>query len=160
MTTAETIPTVVASPWPEPDIPAGSLTSFLLSAVPQRADHPAVVDAATGRSLTYGELTHQVERVAAGLAAHDLAKGDVVAILAPNSPEWLVACHGAIAAGGVVSGLNPLWSADEVAAQIHDSAARFLDTIGPLAATVCTTLAMQARWVSITPLGRPVVPLE
>ena len=59
----------------------------------------------------------------------------MVAILAPNSPEWLVACHGAIAAGGVVSGLNPLWSADEVAAQIHDSAARFLVTTGPLAAT-------------------------
>ena len=59
----------------------------------------------------------------------------MVAILSPNSPEWLVACHGAIAAGGVVSGLNPLWSADEIAAQIHDSAARFLVTIGPLAAT-------------------------
>jgi acyl-CoA synthetase (AMP-forming)/AMP-acid ligase II len=94
-----------------------------------------VVDAATGRSLTYGDFAHQIERAAAGFAAEGLGKGDVVAILSPNSPEWLVACHGAIAAGGVVSGLNPLWSADEVAAQIHDSAARFLVTTGPLAAT-------------------------
>jgi len=135
MTAAESLSTVVTSPWPDLDLPDVALTAFLLAAAAQRPDHPAVADAATGRSLTYGELAHQVERVAAGFAAQHLRKGDVVAILAPNSPEWLVACHGAITAGGVVSGLNPLWSADEVAAQIHDSAARFLVTTGPLAAT-------------------------
>ena len=135
MTAAHTIPAVVGSPWPDPDLPDVSLTAFLLAGAAERAGHPAVVDAVSGRSLTYAELAHQVERIAAGFAAQHLRKGDVVAILAPNSPEWLVACHGAIAAGGVVSGLNPLWSADEVAAQIHDSAARFLVTVGPLAAT-------------------------
>lgn len=132
---AETLPAVVVSPWPDPDIPDVSLTAYLLAAAAQRGDHPAVLDAATGRSLTYDQLAHQVERVAAGFAACGLAKGDVVAILAPNSPEWLVACHGAIAAGGVVSGLNPLWSADEIAAQVRDSDARFLVVAGPLAAT-------------------------
>ena len=135
MTTADTVSTVVPSPWPDLDIPDVPLTAFLLGAAARRPDHPAVVDAATGRSLTYGDFAHQIERAAAGFAAEGLGKGDVVAILSPNSPEWLVACHGAIAAGGVVSGLNPLWSADEVAAQIHDSAARFLVTTGPLAAT-------------------------
>jgi acyl-CoA synthetase (AMP-forming)/AMP-acid ligase II len=134
MTTAESLSTVVTSPWPDLDIPDVPLTAFLLAAAARRADHPAVVDAATGRSLSYGEFAHQIERAAAGFAAQGLAKGDVVAILSPNSPEWLVACHGAIAAGGVVSGLNPLWSADEIAAQIHDSAARFLVTTGALAA--------------------------
>jgi len=135
MTTAESLSTVVTSPWPDLDIPDVPLTAFLLAAAARRAEHPAVVDAATGRSLSYGEFAHQIDRAAAGFAAQGLAKGDVVAILSPNSPEWLVACHGAIAAGGVVSGLNPLWSADEIAAQIHDSAARFLVTTGPLAAT-------------------------
>src|SRR5689334_8473730 len=132
-TTADTA-AVVRSPWPDPELPDLPLTAFLLAAAAERADHPAAVDAATGRSLTYGELAHQVDRVAAGFAANDLRKGDVVAVLAPNSPNWLVVCHGAIAAGGVVSGLNPLWSADEVAAQIHDSRARFLVTTGALAA--------------------------
>jgi acyl-CoA synthetase (AMP-forming)/AMP-acid ligase II len=135
MTTAESLSTVVTSPWPDLDIPDVPLTAFLLAAAARRAEHPAVVDAATGRSLSYGEFAHQIDRAAAGFAAQGLAKGDVVAILSPNSPEWLVACHGAIAAGGVVSGLNPLWSADEIAAQIHDSAARFLVTTGALAAT-------------------------
>ena len=134
MTTAESLSTVVTSPWPDVDIPDVPLTAFLLAAAARRAEHPAVGDAATGRSLSYGEFAHQIDRAAAGFAAQGLAKGDVVAILSPNSPEWLVACHGAIAAGGVVSGLNPLWSADEIAAQIHDSGARFLVTAGALAA--------------------------
>ncbi len=120
------------SPWPDPDVPDVPLTAFLLADARERADHPAVVDAATGRSLSYAELADQVERVAAGLAAEGLRKGDVFAILAPNAPEWLVACHGAIAAGGVVSGLNPLWSPDELATQLRDSRARFLATVHPL----------------------------
>ena len=135
MTTAESLSTVVTSPWPDLDIPDVPLTAFLLAAAARRAEYPAVVDAATGRSLSYREFAHQIQRAAAGFAAQGLAKGDVVAILSPNSPEWLIACHGAIAAGGVVSGLNPLWSADEIAAQIHDSAARFLVTTGALVAT-------------------------
>jgi acyl-CoA synthetase (AMP-forming)/AMP-acid ligase II len=135
MTAADTVPAIVESPWPDLVLPDVALPAFLLAAAAEQADHPAVVDAATGQSLTYGELAHQVDRAAAGFAANGLRKGDVVAILAPNSPEWLVACHGAIAAGGVVSGLNLLWSADEIATQIHDSRARFLVTVGPLAAT-------------------------
>jgi hypothetical protein len=94
----------------------------------QPSGQAAVTDAVSGRTLSYGELASAVRGVAAGLAAHGLRPGDTFAILAPNSPEWLVACHGAIAAGGVVSGLNPLWSADEIAAQIPASAARFLVT--------------------------------
>ena len=41
-----------------------------------------------------------------GLAGLGLRPGDVFAILAPNSPEWLLACYGALAAGGVVTGIT------------------------------------------------------
>src|SRR3954452_1791197 len=111
MTTADTVATVVSSPWPDLDIPDVPLTAFLLGAAARRPDHPAVVDAATGRSLTYGDFAHQIARAAAGFAAEGLGKGDVVAILSPNSPEWLVACHGAIAAGGGGGGGDPPWVA-------------------------------------------------
>ena len=123
---------VVPSPWPDPEVPDVPLTTFLLARAQERPDHPAVVDAASGRSLTYGELADGVDRVAAGLAAQGLRKGDVLAILAPNSPEWLVACHGASRAGAVVSGLNPLWSPDELAEQLRDARARFLVTVSAL----------------------------
>ncbi len=75
MTAAAAIPAVVRSPWPDPDLPDVSLTAFLLAGAAERAGHPAVVDAVSGRSLTYGELAHQVERVAAGFAAPAPAQG-------------------------------------------------------------------------------------
>ena len=49
--------------------PTSRFTAFLLGAAARRPDHPAVVDAATGRSLTYGDFAHQIERAAAGFAA-------------------------------------------------------------------------------------------
>ena len=135
MTTADTVSTVVPSPWPDLDIPDVPLTAFLLARGRAQA-RPPRRGGRRDRPLADLRRLRPPDRASrGGFAAEGLGKGDVVAILSPNSPEWLVACHGAIAAGGVVSGLNPLWSADEVAAQIHDSAARFLVTIGPLAAT-------------------------
>jgi acyl-CoA synthetase (AMP-forming)/AMP-acid ligase II len=61
--------------------------------------------------------------------AMSLWEGDAFAIMAPNSPEWLVGCFGAMAAGGVVTGINPLYTPDEVAGQLGDADARFLLTI-------------------------------
>jgi acyl-CoA synthetase (AMP-forming)/AMP-acid ligase II len=50
-------------------------------------------------------------------------------MLAPNIPEWLVACYGAMVAGGVVTGVNPLYTPHEVATQLADSRARFVVTV-------------------------------
>ena len=119
-------PNVLHSPWPDPDVPDVALPEFLLAAAAERADHPAVVDAASGHTLTYAQLADGVRRVAAGLAARGLRPREAFAILAPNSPEWLVACYGAMTAGGVVTGINPLYTPDEVAAQLADADARFL----------------------------------
>jgi acyl-CoA synthetase (AMP-forming)/AMP-acid ligase II len=99
---------VIGSPWRDLAVPGVSLPEFLLAIAADQAERPAVIDAASGRMLRYGELADAMRRVAAGLAALGLRPGDVLAILAPNSPEWLVACFGAMAAGGVVTGINPL----------------------------------------------------
>ena len=119
---------VIASAWPDPEVPDISLPDALLGVAAERPGQAAITDAASGRTLSYGELASAVRRVAAGLAAHGLRPGDTFAILAPNSPEWLVACFGAMAAGGVVTGLNPMCTPGEVAAQLPDSGARFLLT--------------------------------
>ena len=117
---------VIASAWPDPDVPDRSLTDALLGVAAERPGQAAVTDAASGQTLSYGEFADGVRRVAAGLAAHGLRPGDTFAILAPNSPGWLVACFGAMAAGGVVTGLNPMCTPGEMASQLADSGARFL----------------------------------
>jgi acyl-CoA synthetase (AMP-forming)/AMP-acid ligase II len=119
---------VIASAWPDPEVPDLSLPDALLAAAAERPGQAAITDAASGRTLSYGELAGAVRRVAAGLGAHGLRPGDTFAILALNSPEWLVACFGAMAAGGKVTGLNPMCTPGEVAAQLGDSGARFVLT--------------------------------
>jgi acyl-CoA synthetase (AMP-forming)/AMP-acid ligase II len=120
--------TVIGSPWPDLAVPGVSLPEFLLAIAADQAERPAVIDAASGRMLRYGELADALRRVAAGLAALGLRPGDVLAILAPNSPEWLIACFGAMAAGGVVTGINPLYTPGEIASQLADAGARFVLT--------------------------------
>jgi acyl-CoA synthetase (AMP-forming)/AMP-acid ligase II len=122
-------PTILTSSWPYPFVPNVSVPEFLLATAAQHADKPALVDASDGRSLSYEALADGIHRVAAGLGARGLRPGDAFAIMAPNSPEWLVACYGAMAAGAIVTGINPLYKPDEVATQLIDADARFILTI-------------------------------
>ena len=71
------------------------------------AGEPAVIDGASGRVLTYGELAGGVERVAAGLAARGFGRGDVLALHLPNIPEFPVVLHGGLRAGGAVVAGQP-----------------------------------------------------
>jgi acyl-CoA synthetase (AMP-forming)/AMP-acid ligase II len=89
----------------------------------------------SGRSLTYGALAAGVERVAAGLAGRGFGRGDVLALHLPNLPEYALALHGALRAGGVVTCASPLYTAHELADQVRRARPRFIVSVGPLAAT-------------------------
>ena len=119
----------LTGPWPDPVVPETSLPEFLLATATQQAERAAIIDASSGRTLSYAELADGVRRVASGLAALGLRPGNVFAIMAPNSPEWLLACCGALAARGVVTGINPLCTSGEVATQLADADARFVLTV-------------------------------
>ena len=115
-----------------PDVP---LPHFVLKDAYTRGDKPAIIDGPTGRLLTYAQLAGGVERVAAALAGRGFGRGDVFGILSPNLPEFPVAFHGALRAGGVATTMNPLSSAGELAHQLSDSGARYLLTIPQLMET-------------------------
>jgi acyl-CoA synthetase (AMP-forming)/AMP-acid ligase II len=59
----------------------------------------------------------------------------------PNLPEWLLAAYGVMTAGGVVSGINPLYTAAEVATQLADADARFAVTVPPFLPTARAAVA-------------------
>jgi acyl-CoA synthetase (AMP-forming)/AMP-acid ligase II len=117
---------VFRSPLPDVDIPDVSLPAFVLERAGALGDKPALIDGPTGRTITYEQLGAGVRRVAAAFAALGLAKGDVVALMAPNVPEYAVAFHGVAAAGGVNTTINSLATEQDVANQLHDSGARFM----------------------------------
>ena len=111
-------------------VPLLSLPEFVLLRTAVAPDKPAVIDGLTGRSISYGELAGAAGRTAAGLRARGFGKGDVLAIWSPNLPEYAVAAFGAGMAGGIVTTINPLYNATELAHQLRDSGARALVT-GP-----------------------------
>ncbi len=114
------------SPHPEVSIPDTPLTPFVFEHAKQFGDKPALIDATTGQTYTYTQLEQTVRRAAAGLAARGYRKGDVLAILSPNVPDYAVAFHGASLAGCVVTTINPLSTAGEIAKQLADAGARGL----------------------------------
>src|SRR3954463_13027003 len=67
-----------------------------------------------GTTVTYAELQQQSDAFAAGLAALGVRKGDRVALLLPNCPQFLIAEFGIWKAGGVVVALNPTYSEREL----------------------------------------------
>jgi 4-coumarate--CoA ligase len=99
------------------------------------AGKPALIDGPTGRALTYGELDTAVRQLAGGLVALGFAKGDAVAILAPNLPEYAIVFHGVAYAGGVVTTINPSYTEREIRHQLEDATPRFLVTVEPFLAT-------------------------
>ena len=123
---------IFKSPYPDLEIPDQALTPFVFRHAERLADKVAIVEAGSGRSLTYGQLVRDIRRLAAGLAARGLRKGDVVAIISPNLPEYPVAFHGAASAGLVITTLNPLYTAEEISFQLRDSGARLVFTVAPL----------------------------
>jgi acyl-CoA synthetase (AMP-forming)/AMP-acid ligase II len=123
---------IFKSPHPDVVIPDTALTPFVLGKATRLADKVAIVEAGSGRSYTYGQIADGVRKLAAGLHARGFRKGDVLAIMSPNLPEYPIAFHGVATAGGVNTTLNPTYTADEIAFQLNDSRARLLMTIPPL----------------------------
>jgi acyl-CoA synthetase (AMP-forming)/AMP-acid ligase II len=123
---------IFSGAFPEVSIPEISLTELVFARAGEHAEKPALIEGLTGRTLTYGELTEAVRSVAASLAARGFEKGDVFAIYSPNLPEYAVAFHAVASLGGVVTTINPLYTADETAHQLKDAHAKYLITVPPL----------------------------
>jgi acyl-CoA synthetase (AMP-forming)/AMP-acid ligase II len=89
-------------------------------------DHVGLIDGSSGAAIAYAQLAARVDRTAAGLAARGVRPGDVLALWAPNSPEWAIAALGAMAAGATVTGVSPVCAERELAGQLMDCDASVL----------------------------------
>jgi acyl-CoA synthetase (AMP-forming)/AMP-acid ligase II len=122
------------SPYSPIDVPTVSLTSHVLRHAARLAERPALIDGPSGRTLTYARVAQSVKELAGGLSSRGFRKGDVLAILAPNLPEYAIVFHGTVWAGGTVTTLNPTYTASEIKHQLRDSGAKLLVTTAPLRA--------------------------
>ena len=92
------------------------------------AESPALI-VADGRTISYGELYARSQRVAALLYDAGLRRGDGVALVLPNRPEFLEITWGCQLSGLYYSAVNTHFTPDEVAYVVDDSEARavFID---------------------------------
>ncbi len=90
---------IYRSPEPDIEIPDLATPEHVLGGARARGDHPAFIDGATGETITYAEFASTVDAVAATLQAHGIRKGDVVALVGPNSTEWAAVYHGIMRGG-------------------------------------------------------------
>jgi acyl-CoA synthetase (AMP-forming)/AMP-acid ligase II len=134
------------------EVPSTTIPQFIGERARRWPGQLALVDGISGRSYRYDELVAQIVRVAAGLVANGFKAGDTLLMFAPNLPEWPIAALGAMAAGGVVSGANPMNSALDLAQQMRDASARFVFTVPGLLDTV-RAASQQAPCEQIVVLG-------
>jgi long-chain acyl-CoA synthetase len=92
-----------------------------------------------GRRFTFGQLKELSDRFAAGIARRGVARGDRVALLLPNSPQFIIAYYGLLKAGALIVPLNPLCSERELTFHLDDAGIEtaitiplFLDKLVPL----------------------------
>ncbi len=114
------------SPFPDVPIPEMPLMPFVFQTATNHPDKPALIDGPSGRTMTYGELVTAIRKTAVGLHARGFGKGDVFAIYSPNHPDYVVLFFAVIAVGGIVTTINPLYRAEELAHQLKDAGAKYL----------------------------------
>lgn len=89
-----------------------------------------------GSGLTFGELKDRAERAAGLLQGLGIMKGDKVAIMSQNTPDFVTAFFGIIKAGGVVVPINHKLMAPEVEYILQHSEARILFFDGALESVI------------------------
>ena len=77
-----------------------------------------------GKDVTYAETDKSSAALAAYLQGLGLAKGDRVALMMPNTPQYPIAVAAVLRAGLVVVNVNPLYTPRELEHQLKDSGAK------------------------------------
>ncbi|OBG28209.1 fatty acid--CoA ligase [Mycobacterium sp. 852002-51057_SCH5723018] len=95
---------------------------MVLSAADRFGDAEALVDGPL--RLTFVELVERIRCAAGAFAELGVAKGERVAIWAPNSAEWIIAAFGLLTAGGVLVPVNTRFRSEEAADIIVRSGAK------------------------------------
>jgi long-chain acyl-CoA synthetase len=98
------------------------LYTLLEDAARQYPDLPAV--RFYGQQLTYAQVWAAAQRFAAGLAGLGVQKGDRVALMLPNCPQYVIAYFGTLLVGGTVAQVNPLYTPRELDYLLGDSGAQ------------------------------------
>ena len=99
-----------------------------------------------GRSITYGQLNRDANRLASGLRKAGVAEADRVALYLPNVPEFATASYAAQKLGAIPVTINAILKTEEVRYLLDDSQASVIVTMNELSCHVpddCAALRLR-----------------
>ncbi len=128
--------------------PSHTLLHYISETASQRPEHPAAIF--RGARLTYSQLEQQSDAFAAALASLGVKKGDRVALVLPNCPQFLIAEIGAWKVGAVLFPLNPLYSEQELQTALSNAGVETILVLSRFYHHLCSVRAE-------TPLKRIIV---
>jgi len=107
-----------------------------------------------GKSITFSQVDDASRALAAYLQSLGLDKGDRVAVMMPNVPQYPVAVAAILRAGYVVVNVNPLYTPRELEHQLKDSGAKAILMVENFATTLQQVIAsVPTKKVILTALG-------
>ncbi|KAJ8719771.1 hypothetical protein PYW08_011946 [Mythimna loreyi] len=121
---------VIKSPFKDVEIPNLTLYDYVWQNLDRWPERTASVCAETGRGYTYEQAFKLSNRFAANLRTKfKICDGDSVAVMLPNIPDYPLVALGILAAGGVITSINPNYTAHEVQRQLKMSEAKAIVTL-------------------------------
>lgn len=129
-----------------------SLVALLEDSLKKHASLPAYKF--MGKSISFAQVDEASRAMAAYLQSLGLDKGDRVAIMMPNVPQYPVAVAAILRAGYVVVNVNPLYTPRELEHQLKDSGAKAIVILENFGATLQQVLAaVPTKKIILTALG-------
>ncbi|MDQ0217310.1 long-chain fatty acid--CoA ligase [Peribacillus cavernae] len=144
----------------EIEIPDRTIPQVLQNTAKNYPAHNAITF--FGKKITYQELSHAVNLFASSLQKNGLQKGDRVAIMLPNCPQYVIAYNGVLTVGAIVTQLNPMSVEREIEYILNDSGAEtiiVLDALYPKVKQVQQSVNLKnIIVVSLQPSGQDFAP--
>jgi long-chain acyl-CoA synthetase len=119
------------------DYPSIPLDQLLSDSAGKHPENPAIIFGARVGSrimdsrMSYHELDDAVNRLAAALQHLGVNRGDRVAIITPNCPQFVIAHYGILRAGGVAVPCNFLYTANELEHLLNEAGAEIAFVLSP-----------------------------
>jgi long-chain acyl-CoA synthetase len=106
---------------PEMEVFDGSLVDFFRSSVEEQRDKVALTF--YGTTFDFARLEALTEKMAASLASRGVKKGDRVALMLPNCPQYVISFFATVRLGAIIAQLNPMYVEREIEHILKDSGA-------------------------------------
>ncbi|XP_044749927.1 4-coumarate--CoA ligase-like [Coccinella septempunctata] len=125
---------IVESPFKGDPIPNENLVEYILNDLDEQAmEYDSLTCGSTGRSYNYGMINMLIHKFAQAVIEHcQMKPREVIGLLLPNIPEYVIVCHGAMKAGLPVTFVNPLYTPNEIKRQFQNAEVKLIATVPQL----------------------------